>query len=171
MFSFFFSLSTYLVQITQNHKWEKNNNNKKTHTHTHTNTHTHTHAIRRNWNKLIINSVHHENIFYTSKYIQFSIELGKVDIWYSLMRDLMVFSRAFCFDLIIKGDKAARDACAEISPFFGLVGRTGYPNVIWDRSSIKSYQRFTNGSSCSFSWCSASRELSEESELVSLVSV
>ena len=36
----------------------------------------------------------------------------------------MVFSRAFCFDLIIKGDKAARDACAEISPFFGLVGRT-----------------------------------------------
>ena len=40
------------------------------------------------------------------------------------MTDLMVFSRAFCFDLIIKGDKAARDACAEISPFFGLVGRT-----------------------------------------------
>ena len=40
----------------------------------------------------------------------------------------MVFSRAFCFDLIIKGDKAARDACAEISPFFGLVGRTA--NVI-----------------------------------------
>ena len=36
----------------------------------------------------------------------------------------MVFSRAFCFDLIIKGDKAARDACAKISPFFGLVGRT-----------------------------------------------
>ena len=36
----------------------------------------------------------------------------------------MVFSRAFCFDLIIKGDKAAREACAEISPFFGLVGRT-----------------------------------------------
>ena len=36
----------------------------------------------------------------------------------------MVFSRAFYFDLIIKGDKAARDACAEISPFFGLVGRT-----------------------------------------------
>ena len=36
----------------------------------------------------------------------------------------MVFSRGFCFDLIIKGDKAARDACAEISPFFGLVVRT-----------------------------------------------
>ena len=36
----------------------------------------------------------------------------------------MVFSRAFCFDLIIKGDKAAREACAEISPFFGLVVRT-----------------------------------------------
>ena len=40
------------------------------------------------------------------------------------MRDLIVFSRAIKFDLIIKGDKAARDACAEISPFFGLVGRT-----------------------------------------------
>ena len=37
----------------------------------------------------------------------------------------MVFSGAFCFDLIIKGDKTARDACAEISPVFGLVGRTG----------------------------------------------
>ena len=37
----------------------------------------------------------------------------------------MVFSRAFCFDLIIKGDKAARDACAEISQFFGLVVMTG----------------------------------------------
>ena len=49
---------------------------------------------------------------------------GKGDIWYSLMRDLMVFSSAFCFDLIIKGDRAARDACAEISPFFGLVVRT-----------------------------------------------
>ena len=34
------------------------------------------HTIRRNWNKLVMNSVHHENIFYTSKYIQLSIELG-----------------------------------------------------------------------------------------------
>ena len=41
----------------------------------------------------------------------------------------MVFSRAFCFDLIIKGDKAATDACAEISPFFGLVGRTEFPII------------------------------------------
>ena len=38
-----------------------------------------------------------------------------------LMRDLMfderfnVFSRAFCFDLVIRGDKTAREACIEIS--------------------------------------------------------
>ena len=36
----------------------------------------------------------------------------------------MVFSRAFCFDFIIKGDKAARYACAKISQFFGLLVMT-----------------------------------------------
>ena len=45
----------------------------------------------------------------------------------------MVFSRAFCFDLIIKGDRAARDACAEISPIFGLVVLTALhsPALFW----------------------------------------
>ena len=63
--SFFFPLSTYLVQITQNHVRKKQQQKKKKKKK----------KKRRNWNKLIINSVHHENIFYTSKYIQLSIEL------------------------------------------------------------------------------------------------
>ena len=40
----------------------------------------------------------------------------------------MVFSRAFCFDLISKGYKAPRDACAEISEVFWSV-LTVYENL------------------------------------------
>ena len=62
---------------------------------------------------------------------------GKL-IWYSLMKDSMGFSRAFCYDLIIKGETAARDACAEISQVFGLVVMTVNSASCW----VKKFSRW-----------------------------
>ena len=74
MFSFFFLFPLTWPKSHKITSEKKKNNKKKKKKKKKKNTHTYT--IRRNWNKLIINSVHHENIFYTSKYIQLSIELG-----------------------------------------------------------------------------------------------